>query len=257
MREATFRFYAELNDFLPPARRQRDWRHAFWGHPAVKDTIEALGVPHTEVDLILVNGRSVGFEHPLQGGDRVSVFPIFESLDIASLVRLRPKPLREPRFVLDAHLGRLAAYLRMLGFDSLYRNDFEDEALVRISCQDQRILLTKDRGLLKRSILSHGYYVRAIEPRRQIVEVLRRFDLFSLSAPLSRCKHCNGLLEVVDKQEIVDRLPPGTRRSFDEFRRCEDCRHIYWKGAHYQRMVAFIEEILAMEACTDDLRNSQ
>jgi uncharacterized protein with PIN domain len=255
MKRATFRFYAELNDFLPPARRQRDWRHDFWGHPAVKDTIEALGVPHTEVDLILVNGISVGFEHPLQDGDRVSIYPIFESLDIGSLVRLRPKPLREPRFVLDTHLGRLTAYLRMLGFDSLYRNDFEDEELVDISRQDQRILLTKDRGLLKRSNLSHGYYVRAIEPRRQIVEVLRRFDLFSLSVPFSRCMHCNGLLEAVDKQEIVDRLPPGTRRAFDEFRRCIGCERIYWRGAHYQRMVTFIEEILAMDGCVDDFRN--
>jgi hypothetical protein len=252
MKQATFRFYAELNDFLPPSRRHRDWQHAFWGNPAVKDTIEALGVPHTEVDLILANGRSVGFEYPLGEGDRISVYPIFEGLDIGSLVRLRPKPLRHPRFVLDTHLGRLAAYLRMFGFDSLYRNDFDDDELVGISRQEERIVLTKDRGLLKRARLTRGYYVRAIEPRQQIVELLRRFDLFSLCVPFSRCMHCNGLLEDVDKREIADQLLPGTRHAYDEFRRCAGCERIYWKGSHYQRMSAFIEEVLSMEAHTDN-----
>jgi uncharacterized protein with PIN domain len=207
--------------------------------------VEALGVPHTEIDLILVNGASVDFAHTLQNGDRVSVYPVFEGLDIGSVIRLRPEPLRHPRFVLDIHLGRLAAYLRMLGFDALYRNDFEDDALAEISTGEGRILLTKDRGLLKRASITHGCYVRAIEPRKQILEVLRRFDLASLVAPFSRCMHCNGLLQVVSKQDILEQLPPEVRRRQDEFRRCDACGKAYWKGTHYQRMRVFIEMLLA------------
>jgi uncharacterized protein with PIN domain len=244
MKRAIFRFYAELNDFLKPERRHQDFEHSFWGNPSVKDTVEALGAPHTEVDLILVNGTSVDFSHALQDGDRVSVYPVFEGLDIGPVVRLRPEPLRDPRFVLDIHLGRLAAYLRMLGFDTLYSNDFHDEQLVELSLGEERLLLTKDRGLLKRSIITHGYFVRAIEPRKQILEVLERFDLFSLAAPFSRCMHCNGLLQHVSKKEVLDQLPPKTRDAYDDFQRCTDCQRIYWKGSHYERMQSFIRMLL-------------
>ena len=247
MKQATFRFYAELNDFLKPERRHQDFDHSFWGNPSVKDTVEALGVPHTEVDLILVNGTSVGFSHGLQDGDRVSVYPIFEGLDIGPVVRLRPKPLRHPRFVLDIHLGRLAAYLRMLGFDTLYRNDFDDEQLEAISRTENRVLLTKDRGILKRSLITHGYFIRAIEPRKQILEVRKRFDLFYLAAPFSRCMHCNGRLQHVSKQEVLDQLLPKTRATYNEFRRCETCQRIYWKGSHYKHMQSFIRRLLSSE----------
>ncbi len=245
MKRATFRFYAELNDFLKPERRHQDFGHSFWGNPSVKDTVEALGVPHTEVDLILVNGTSVGFSHALQDGDRVSVYPVFEGLDIGHVVRLRPEPLRHPRFVLDIHLGRLAAYLRMLGFDTLYSNDFDDEQLVELSLGEERVLLTKDRGLLKRSLITRGYFVRGIEPRKQILEVLKRFDLFSLAEPFSRCMHCNGQLQHVSKQEVQDQLPPKTRSAYNEFRRCTECDRIYWKGSHYERMQSFIQRLLS------------
>ena len=176
MNRASFRFYAELYDFLPPGRRHIPFEHAFNGNPAIKDTIESLGVPHTEIDLILVNGESVDFSHPLQAGDRISVYPIFESIDIAPVLRVRPKPLRVPRFVLDTHLGRLAAYLRMLGFDALYRNDFDDDLLAELSRDENRILLTRDRALLKRSMVTHGYWMRETSPRQQLMEVLQRFD---------------------------------------------------------------------------------
>jgi len=247
MKRARFRFYAELNDFLPPDRRQVAFTHSFKGRVSVKDMIESLGAPHTEVDLILVNGDSVGFSYLVQDGDRLSIYPVFEAVDITPLVRLRPKPLREPRFVLDTHLGRLASYLRMLGFDTLYRNDFPDPELARISSDEGRILLTRDRGLLKRAVVTHGYCVRETNPRAQIVEVLRRFDLFGAVTPFCRCMSCNGSLQPVSKQAIGNRLPPKTREYYDEFRVCGGCEQVYWKGSHYQRMREFIAWVLEQE----------
>lgn len=248
MKQATFRFYAELNDFLPPEKRQRDLRQRFLVSASVKDMIEALGVPHTEVDLILVNGRSVGFDYLVQDGDRVSVYPMFESIDIGPVLKVRPEPLREPRFVLDVHLGRLAVYLRMLGFDTLYRNNYADEELARIASQERRILLTRDRGLLKRSMVTHGYCLRATQPRDQLIEVIRRFDLRRQAVPLRRCLHCNTLLEPVRKAEVLDRLPPNTARYYDEFRQCPGCRRVYWRGSHFLRMEAFIQQVLSDES---------
>lgn len=238
------RFYAELSDFLPPDRRQVTFAHSVPERAAVKDVIEALGVPHTEVDLILANGESVDFSYQVRDGDRISVYPVFESLDITPLVRVRPQPLREPRFVLDTHLGKLATYLRLLGFDTLYRNDAADHALAAIARAEQRILLTRDRGLLKHGVVTHGYHVRETDPERQVVEVLRRFDLFRAIAPFRRCLRCNGLLEPVPKEGVIDRLEPKTRQYYDEFSTCQGCGRIYWKGSHYQRMLSFIARVV-------------
>ena len=197
--------------------------------------------------LIVVNGVSVDFTYLVQEGDRVSVYPVFEALDVTPLVRVRPEPLREPRFVLDTHLGRLAAYLRMLGFDTLYQNDYPDEELARISSQEGRILLTRDRGLLKRSAVTHGYCVRETDPREQVREVLQRFDLFGAVKPFRRCMRCNSILQPVAKEAISHRLPPKTRQYYDEFRICRACDQVYWKGSHYQRMQRFIQSVLAQE----------
>jgi uncharacterized protein with PIN domain len=161
--------------------------------------IESLGVPHGEVDLILVNGESVDFSALLPDGARVSVYPVFEAIDIGPIARVRPEPLRETRFVLDVHLGRLAAYLRLLGFDASWRNDYGDAILVQLSGAERRILLTRDRELLKRSSVTHGYWIRETQPSKQLVEVVRRFDLFRSAAPFRRCLRCNHLLEEVDK----------------------------------------------------------
>lgn len=248
---ATFRFYAELNDFLPAEKRQRAFEHTFELPGSVKDMIESLGVPHTEIDLILVNGRSVDFSYLVQNGDRVSVYPMFESIDITPVLQVRPEPLREPRFVLDVHLGQLAIYLRMLGFDTLYRNDYADDELAAISSRERRILLTRDRGLLKRSIVSHGYCLRATQPRRQLLEVLRRFDLAAAITPFRRCLHCNSLLRPVDKNAIINRLPPKTAQYYDEFRCCPACDRIYWEGSHFQRMRQFIEQVLNPEPASN------
>lgn len=244
MNRAYFRFYAELNDFLTPERRFTTFACSFEVSPSVKDMIEALGVPHTEVDLILVNGESMDFSYRVQDGDRISVYPVFETIDISPIVRVRPHPLREPRFVLDIHLGRLARYLRLLGFDTLYRNDFQDEELARISRAQRRILLTRDRGRLKRNEVTHGYCVRATAPREQLVEVLRRFDLFRIVAPFTRCLRCNGHLQPVRKEDVLHRLPPRVRQQYDEFCACQACGQVYWKGSHYRRMQWFVEEVL-------------
>src|SRR5690554_6793227 len=193
MLRAEFRFYAILNDFLPLHRRGRPFVYTLEGRASVKDTIEALGVPHTEVDLILINGEPVGFNAIVEDGDRVSVYPPFTALDISPLPRMRPASPDEPRFVLDQHLGRLAAYLRMLGFDTLYRNDYTDPELAAISAGEGRTLLTRDRGLLKRRVVTHGYCVRSTDPREQVAEVVRRFDLVHRIKPFRRCAHCNGV----------------------------------------------------------------
>jgi uncharacterized protein with PIN domain len=251
MKQARFRFYAELNDFLPADKRQGAFAHSFVGRVAVKDMIEALGVPHTEVELILVNGVSVDFTYPVQEGDRISVYPVFEAIDVTPLVRVRPQPLREPRFVLDTHLGRLAAYLRMLGFDTLYRNDYPDEELARVSSQEGRILLTRDRGLLKRNTVTHGYCVREMDPREQVREVVQRFDLYGAVSPFRRCMRCNGLLQPVAKEAIIERLEPKTQEYYDEFRTCQGCGRVYWKGSHYQRMQRLIERILTQDQAGD------
>ncbi len=231
MNQVSFRFYAELNDFLPAHRRMVPFAHAFEGNPSIKDMIEALGVPHTEIDLILANGISVDFSCRGRDGDSISVYPVFESLDISSLICVRPDPLREPRFILDTHLGKLATYLRMLGFDTLYQNDCSDERLAHVSSQERRILLTRDRGLLKRRIVTHGYCVREVIALRQVVEILRRFDLFTSVTPFQRCLRCNRELAAIEKERIEHRLPPKVRQCYDEYRICRSCDRIYWKGS--------------------------
>lgn len=243
MARALFRFYEELNDFLPPARRKTEFTHEFDRRASVKDMIESLGVPHPEVELILANGESVDFGYLVRDGDRISVYPVFESFDVSDQLRVRRRPLRTPRFVLDGHLGTLARYLRLCGFDVLYRNDYGDEKLARISADENRILLTRDRNLLKRRIVTHGYFVRNDAPRAQLAEVFRRFDLYDAASPFTRCARCNGLLRDIEKSEIEHRLEPLTKRHYDSFRICTDCGRLYWRGSHVEPMEGLIETI--------------
>ena len=245
MKRACFRFYAELNDFLPPARRGVAFLHEFLGTPSVKDVIESLGVPHTEVDLVLADGESVDFSWILRDGARVSVYPVFESIDITPLARVRPAPLREVRFVLDGHLGRLARYLRMLGFDVRWRSDARDEEIAGVAAAEHRIVLTRDSGLLKRRIVTHGFRVREVDPRRQLVEVVRRLDLLRSVVPFRRCLRCHDLLETVRKEDVAGDLPPRVRERHEAFRRCPSCRRVYWAGSHHRRMERLVSDVLA------------
>ncbi|NJD10407.1 MAG: twitching motility protein PilT, partial [Gemmatimonadetes bacterium] len=198
---ARVRCYAELNDFLPARLRQREFEHTFDGSPAVKDLIESLGVPHPEVDLVLGNGTSVGFDHRVCAGDRIAVYPVFEALDVSPLQHLRPAPLRQPRFALDAHLGRLARSLRFLGFDCTWEPGGPDPDLIARSVAERRTILTRDRELLKHRAVTHGYWLRATDPRRQVLEVVDRFDLRRQARPFTRCSVCNGSLQPADAAE--------------------------------------------------------
>jgi uncharacterized protein with PIN domain len=248
MPRASFRFYAELNDFLPADQRQETIEVAFNGHETVKHLLEALGVPHTEVDVIVVNAHSVDFRCRLADGDEVQVYPMARGRQLTPLIHLRPETSQQPRFVLDGHLGKLAVYLRLLGFDTRYQNDFDDDELAEISSREGRILLTRDRGLLKRSQVTQGYCVRAKMPRQQIVEVLWRYSLQAQVRPFSRCARCNGLLEAVSKDEVYERLEPKTRIYYDEFRICRSCDQIYWRGSHFERLEQQLQELLDLAA---------
>lgn len=244
------RFYEELNDFLEPERKKCSFAVPHEFPRSVKDLIEAVGVPHVEVDLILVNGESVSFDYQIKDGDRISVYPVFERLDITSVTRLRPRPLREARFIADVHLKTLVRKLRMLGFDTLYNSTWDDPQLADISNTEERILLTRDRGLLKRSIVSRGLFIRSHNPREQLPEVIRRLDLLSSVQPLSRCIRCNGLLERIStRQAVADSTEenPVPRDILEEqsyISRCTSCGKLYWRGSHYDRMMDQIHHIL-------------
>lgn len=242
------RFYAELGDFLPLKCRGREFEHSHPAGGSVKDLIEGLGVPHTQVDLVLVNGEPVSFAHRLKDGDRVSVYPVFEALDISKVTAVRPQPLRVVRFAVDVHLGRLASYLRLAGFDTLYRNDWDDAELAETAVREQRIVLTRDRGLLMRSVITHGHLVREIRPRAQLWEVLDRFDLWGSVRPFSRCSLCNGLTKQVAKAEVQPAIPTKAAACHQEFWRCESCGQVYWRGSHFQYLANLLSP-------GDDLRH--
>jgi uncharacterized protein with PIN domain len=244
----SIRFHQALNDFLPEAQRTAHTCHQLKKTRSVKDLVESIGVPHTEVDVIIVNCQSVDFAYPVQHGDRIEVYPVLnpsalQQLAVSGVIHNRPLAARPPRFVLDVHLGRLAGYLRMLGFDSLYRNDYDDPVLADISAEEDRILLTCDRRLLMRKLVVNGYFVRARQPKRQLHEILSRFSLYDLVEPFGRCMHCNGRIQAVAKQEIEAQLLEKTKKYHDEFFRCDSCHKIYWEGSHFERMKDMIDDI--------------
>ncbi|MFP4114411.1 MAG: Mut7-C RNAse domain-containing protein [Spirochaetota bacterium] len=243
MATVALRFYEELNDFLPPERRKTAFSVAIDGTPSVKDVIERCGVPHPEVDLVLVDGRSVGWDERLSGGERVAVYPVFESIDIGEAQRLRPEPLREPRFAVDASLGALATLLRLLGFSATYEKDQADAALVALASREQRILLTRDREILKRSLVSRGYYVRSSVPEEQAAEVVARFDLAAIARPFSRCTACGGALRPATSDEVEANVPPRSREAYDEFFVCARCGKAFWRGSHWEELRSKIERI--------------
>ncbi|MDE2366587.1 MAG: Mut7-C ubiquitin/RNAse domain-containing protein [Betaproteobacteria bacterium] len=245
---ATFRFYEELNDFLPPDRRKREFASSCARAATTKHMIEALGVPHTEVELILVNGESVGFDRLLEEGDHVAVFPKFEMLDVTPVLRVREHPLRVTRFVADAHMGGLAHLLRMAGFDTLYDNNFHDEEIEAIVVRDGRIVLTRDRELLKRRSITHGCYVHALKPSEQFCEIFDRLDLARGARPFTLCLECNTPLHPIDKAEVLTRIPPSVRERFDTFSTCDNCLRVFWEGSHWQRMRDLLDACMRIEA---------
>ncbi len=243
MHKVFFRFYEELNDFLPEERRKVRFEHSYLDRTSIKDMIESLGVPHSEIDLILTNGKPVDLNYIVNPDDEISVYPVFESFDISDIQHLRAQPLREPKFILDVHLGTLAGYLRMLGIDSSYKNNFTKKDLVNISLNEKRTILTKDRNLLRRNEITHGYWIRNDDPVRQTREVIERFDLKNSIQEFTRCMECNSILIPVNKNEIENELPQKVKEQKNEFHRCSGCNKTYWKGSHYERMKKLIEEI--------------
>jgi uncharacterized protein len=246
---AYFRFYEELNDFLPARKRKKLFPYEFRGNPSVKDAIEAIGVPHVEVDLIIVNGLSIDFSYKIKDSDTVSVYPVFESLDIASVTHLREKPLRDLKFISDIHLGKLTKYLRLCGFDTYYHTDLSDQEIINLAISEKRIILTRDKELLKNKKITHGYWVRSGNTHEQIKDIIQRFDLKKSITLFTRCLDCNGLLNDVTKKEIIDRLLPKTRQYYRKFKKCHNCDRIYWNGSHYHCMKRQIK-ILMLNAGT-------
>lgn len=241
MAVCTFRFYDGLCDFLARERKGREFPYSFTGTPSVKDTIEATGVPHAEVDLILIDGESADFSSLLEGGERVAVYPAFTNLDVAPEHRLIPPRPEVYRFVVDVHLGRLARYLRLAGFDTLYSNTYSDPAIVEIAEREERIVLTRDTGLLKHSGVTRGYWLRSTSPRAQLPEVVERFDLHPHFTPFSRCMMCNGRVRAADVSEVRGRIPPRVAQNFDRFALCDDCERVYWPGSHHEKLAALLE----------------
>jgi uncharacterized protein len=243
IRKASFRFYEELNDHLPENFRKKSFIWEFKGKPSIKNTIQAIGIPHGEVDLILVDGKSVSFDYHLLGGEYISVYPVFESMDISPAVRLRPQPLRTNRFIVDVNLGKLALKLRLLGFDTLFRNDYADDEIVNIALKEKRIILTRDKGILKINAVTHGYWLRNDNPKKQLREVINRLQLQNSFRPFSRCSECNGRLQHVDKNEINGRIPDDTYSFYKEFWECSECGKIYWEGSHFKHILGWIEKL--------------
>ena len=243
MNTAWFRFYEELNDFLPVKKRKQEFAYSFSGNPAVKDAVEAIGIPHVEIDLIVVNGQSVDFSHKIRNEDHVSVYPTFESLDISPLIKLREKPLRKTKFITDVHLGKLARHLRMCGFDTSYGIYNDDNEIIDVSLSEGRIILTRDRGLLKNGKVTHAQWIRSQEPKKQLREVISRLQLQKKIEPFTRCIECNGLLTEISKEEVTGLVPPRTMKYFCLFKKCNDCGHVYWQGSHFDKMKNLIDEI--------------
>ncbi len=240
---AEFRFHGVLKDFLPACRKERSFTYLFNGSPSIKDPIEAIGVPHTEPDLIVANGRSVGFGCRLREGDSVSVYPHGADIKITPVVKLRDEPLRRNAFILDVHLGKLAKMLRMLGFDTVYEIDYDDPEIIRRSLLEKRIIITRDRRMLCTKVVTHGYCVRSTDSEEQLREVLDRFDLYSSIRPFYRCMVCNCRVRSVEKAEILHRLEPKTILYYDTFYKCDGCNRIYWKGSHHDRLKDRFEKI--------------
>lgn len=245
-KSAFFIIHGALNDFLPARMRFQIIPVHFRGRQSVKHLVESLGIPHVEVGHIVIAQNQVDFDYLVGHLEHVQVYPYNEPLELPNTAYA---PSDETaRFVVDNHLGKLAAYLRMLGFDTIYRSDIQDDELAAIAHQEERILLTRDHRLLMRAYVRYGYWVRSKLPQLQIREIIQRWNLTPLVRPFRRCIRCNGVLLPVDKEQIQDRLQPLTKLYFEEFRICPDCQQIYWKGSHFERMNHFIMDTLDEKA---------
>jgi uncharacterized protein with PIN domain len=232
MKVARFDFAPDLQSLLKRDLRGQPVEMSFKGPQSVKHLIESLHIPHTEIGPLSANGKNIGLDYIVQNGDGIEVRPV------------APENLTEdPRFVLDGHLGRLASHLRMLGLDCLYNNGYEDDELVHISVEEERILLTRDRLLLMHKVITQGYLLRSLDSTEQLYEVVQRYGLEKWVRPFQRCMNCNHPLEPVEKETVLEKLEPLTKKYYHEFKLCPACDQVYWKGSHYERMLELIEQV--------------
>jgi uncharacterized protein with PIN domain len=245
MTAVTFIFHGYLNEML---RKKHEYGssllHDFDRKASIKDVIESLGIPHPVIGKLTVNGQETGFDYILQHRDIVEATPLTAPVNPLISSTLRPEALDRVAFVVDVNAGKLALFLRMLGFDTVYGSDLRDRKLADIAASEKRILLTRDTSLLKRKIVMHGYLLREQNPERQLIEVIRLYDLRSMIKPLSRCIPCNGRLVPVDKEAVLDRLEPLTRKYYESFHACEQCGRLYWAGSHQEKIMHFVRKIL-------------
>jgi len=235
------RFHGDLGVFLGSKAGDAIIERRLAEKTSIKDIIESCGVPHPEVDLILVDEQTVGFDHTLANDAKVEVFRVENRDTVSTEKRLQATGIS--MFVADGHLGGLARNLRLLGFDVAYRQNAGDRLLLEVMARENRALLTRDRRLLMHSIVQHGYCPRSQNTDEQTIEVIRRFNLSELIAPFTRCLRCNALLEDAAKAAIIDKLKPLTKIYYEQFRRCPGCGQIYWAGSHFQKLAKRIKDI--------------
>lgn len=241
------RFYGYLNDFINLEQKKIKrtatpyYLHYFNGRQTIKDIIESLGVPHPEVTLIIKRGEFLNFSYLVQSGDLISVYPYFYNFELSAEKKLLPEYPAQPKFILDVHLGKLARYLRRFGFDTAYRNDYGDREIVEQAVKEERIILTRDLGLLMRKRVKWAKFIWNDDPRKQLQEVFERFQLKQYYPQAGRCVNCNSRLIKVEKEEIIERLEPKTKKYFNQFMLCPNCNKLYWRGSHYQKTEKFIK----------------
>jgi len=247
MKQVRFRFYEELNGYLPEQNRKVWFDYLIPGVVTIREALQSMKIPPEEIDLILVNQQSEGLDYMLHDGDRISVYPVFELFDISGISRVSEKPLRNPRFICDVHLGRLCKYLRMLGWDTLYSDQYTPDDLIAISGQEKRIILSRSKKLTRNKEITHFYWIRSSDPLEQVKDLIRKLDLSNQAIPLTRCLNCNHMLMPVEKQEILHRLQVRTAEYYNEFFNCPVCDAIYWEGSHYENMLDFIRHSILAE----------
>ena len=236
MASATFFVHTGLEAFLPRARRGTSFTSELARAATLKNAIEAIGIPHTEVAAVRVNGVLATLARIVRSDDAIEVFGWTDTGAI--------QPIPHFYFVADAHLGALARYLRMLGFDTLHSDTIADSDIRLLAAEQHRVVLTRDRELLKCTDVLAGCYVRALKPEQQLREVASRFDLARHARAFTRCLRCNTLLAPVDKHSVVALLPESVARAHETFYRCGGCARVYWPGSHHARMQEALQRML-------------
>ncbi|MCS5422541.1 MULTISPECIES: Mut7-C RNAse domain-containing protein [Psychrilyobacter] len=241
MDRINIKFYDSLNKLLKKDKRGKKLSLELKLRQSVKDLIEAQGIPHTEVGMIIIDGKKEEFSFILKDGQEIEVYPAFNHVEEPKFQNLINYP---KKFILDVHLGRLAKYLRIFGIDTLYQNYYSDKEIVETALKEGRVILTRDRGILKRRVVRYGYLIKSNDSKEQLREIFLNFHLLPEIKPFLRCISCNGILERVSKGEIMEELEPLTRKYYNEFLRCTMCKKIYWKGGHMERMEEFADKFL-------------